>query len=436
LYTARADPPTTQKFRTLGEGFHAPDFAWLQNASKHYRHAKHPLPLPPPPALTSGALFVSLGLFALLTALFALSAARGMPAYRRTLRLWAAAMLGIVVTAAGFLARPLLPAPLAYAVPNTAIFGAVALLGMAFAALEGGHPRRARWNWAIVLLAAVTLVGAHVLHAPYGVLVSISSLGLGVLLLHCALLFLPQVRRRPRAVPELWVLAALVIAAATFLLRALPGGATVWGQAMLIVSLVFVTSGSVAFFSMLHERQRLALQRSYQRDSLSGLYTRGVFFEKAQAALEQAAVGDPFAVFMVDLDHFKRINDTYGHIVGDKVIAHAARLLHGTTRLNDLAGRYGGEEFCLLLRQCDTERARSFAQRVLRSAEQPVSLRDGRSVQFSFSIGYVVFQRTESTPALERLLDRADQALLRAKAEGRSQAVEADNTSTWLGVFR
>lgn len=394
------------------------------------------MPLPPPPELTSDALIASLGLFALLTAVFALSAVRSMPMYRRTLHLWAGAMLGIVVTAAGFLARPLLPTLLAYAVPNTAIFCAVALLGMAFAALEGGSPRRARWNWVIVLLAACALVTAHVLQAPYTALVSISSLAMGVLLLHCGVLLLPQLRRRSRTGPELWVLAALLIAAATFVLRALPIGTALWGQAMLIVSLVFVTSGSVAFFSMLHERQRIALQHSYQRDSLSGLYTRGVFFEKAQAALQQAAVGEPFAAFMVDLDHFKSINDTYGHIVGDKVIAHAARLLHGTTRLNDLAGRYGGEEFCLLLRQCDTERARSFAQRVLRSAEQPVSLRDGRSVPFSFSIGYVVFQRTEPTPALERLLDRADQALLRAKSEGRNQAVEADNTSTWLGVLR
>jgi diguanylate cyclase (GGDEF)-like protein len=380
-------------------------------------------------------LFAGLALFAFLMGVFALSASRGMPLFARTLRLWAATMAAIGVTALGFLVRPVLPEVLAYALPNTAVFCAVALLGMALAALEGGNPRRARWNWAIVLVAGAALLTGHAVHAPYQFFVSVSSLGLGLLLLHGAMLFWPQLQVRPRGWAEIWVLTSLLVVALTFLLRALPASGMPWNHPMvLVVSLVFVTSGSVAFFSMLYERQRLALQQIYQRDSLSGLYTRGVFFEKARAALETAPVGEEFAVFMVDLDHFKRVNDTHGHIVGDKVIAHAARALQSNTRLNDLAGRYGGEEFCLLLRNCNVERARAVAQRVLRSAEQPVSLRDGRSVAFSFSVGFVVCQRAEQVPPLERLLDRADQALLKAKAAGRNNAVEAERFSAWMGT--
>jgi diguanylate cyclase (GGDEF)-like protein len=197
------------------------------------------------------------------------------------------------------------------------------------------------------------------------------------------------------------------------------------GHPLLVVGVTFVSIGSQAFFSMLHERQRAALRDVYQRDSLTGLYIRGEFFRRAQAMLQEARPGDAFAVVMVDLDHFKRINDTHGHIVGDRVIAHAARLLQASTRLHDVAGRYGGEEFCLLLRECDAEQARTFARRLLRVAEQPVSLRDGRSIAVTLSVGYLAFEVDGRAPSLELLVDRADQALLRAKAQGRNRAVDA-----------
>lgn len=399
------------------------------------------MPLIPASELPPGSLLLCLGLLSLLTAAFALCAARGMSSFRGPLRLWAAALACVAATAAAFAARPWLAAPLDYLLPHLAILSAFALMGASLAALEGGDLRRARWNGVLVVLALAALLGAQALRAPYGVLAAISSLSLGLLLVHGAVLFLPQLRARPLALPELWVLASLVLVAALFLLRALPLGGGIWerggqrtlsGHPMLVLGLVFVVSSSLAFFSMLHERQRLALQHTYQRDSLTGLYTRGVFFEKAQAALQAANVGDACTVVMLDLDHFKRINDTHGHLVGDKVIAHAARLLNSSIRLHDLAGRYGGEEFCLLLHDCDAERAGRFVERVLRRTEQPLSLRDGRSLPFSFSAGFVVFRMEDRAPPLEQLLDRADQALLQAKAQGRNRAVQACSDSAAL----
>ncbi|RCW74504.1 GGDEF domain-containing protein [Pseudorhodoferax soli] len=390
------------------------------------------MPLLPAFGPTPGSLFVCLGLCALITAVFAANASRGMPGFERPLRLWAAALLCVALAAAGVLARSLLPGPLSYVVPNLAMLSAVATMGLSFAVLEGGHLRRARWSWCLVLLTMAALLGAEAWHAPYAVLAGVGALGLGLLLLHGAVLFLPQLRVRPRGRPEAWVLASLLVAAASFVVRAASTATDVWSpdgplyaHPMLVVGLVFVSSCSLAFFCMLHERQRVALQQTYQRDSLTGLYARGVFFEKAQAALQMANVGDVFAVVMLDLDHFKRINDTHGHLVGDKVIAHAARLLNGSVRLGDLAGRYGGEEFCLLLHDCDAERAGRFLQRVLLRTEQPLSLRDGRSLPFSFSVGFVIFRMEDKAPPLEQLLDRADQALLQAKAQGRNRAVQA-----------
>ena len=386
----------------------------------------------PASGLIPASLFACLGIFALLTALFTFFASRGMPGFARPLRLWSAAMLCTGLAALFILMREWMPPAVVYASSHLSAFISAVMLGAAAGALEGGSARRALHGaWLALLVVAVLLV-AQRLRAPYVVLAGIGALGLGLVYANAARVFLPQLRQRPRALPEIWVFAALCLIALAFLLRA-AWFAIGWPQAqtplaagypLVVASLVFSASATLAFLAMLHERQRLALLQSYQRDSLTGLYTRGVFFEKAQAALQQAEDGVDFAVLMVDLDHFKRINDTHGHMVGDKVIAHAARVLHGSTRLSDLAGRYGGEEFCLLLQGCDAERARAFVRRLLRSASKPVDLRDGRTVPFSFSVGFVAFRRGSTAPVLEALLDQADRALLHAKERGRNRAVE------------
>ena len=406
-----------------------------QNETKSYITMRlSGLPLFVPSGVTSGSLLVCLAIVALVSAAFSVSAARGMPAFQRPLRLWAGAMLCLVGVVIGLLLQPVVPGPVAFAWTNLSIFGAAALLGGAAASLEGGNPAGARWAWRLAGAACAALLAAQLLQASAPVRVSVGAGALALAFGLNAWLLAPQVRRSPSSLSE-WVLclSSLVFAGA-FGVRAglaglsvqgMPMPAWLSGHPMLVVGVAFTAIASQAFFSMLHERQRIALRDVYQRDSLTGLYIRGEFFRRAQAVLQEARPGDAFAVLMVDLDHFKRINDTFGHIVGDKVLAHAARLLQASTRLHDVAGRYGGEEFCLLLRECDAEQARTFARRLLRVAEQPVSLRDGRSVAVTLSVGYLAFVVEQPAQPLELLLDRADQALLRAKAQGRNQAVDA-----------
>jgi diguanylate cyclase (GGDEF)-like protein len=369
------------------------------------------------------------------SALLAFSAARGMPAFEPALRRWGAAMLCIVATAAGLLIRPVLPPALTVALPHLLTVGAVALLASAADALQGPRTAVARAVWWVAGGAAAALLGAQAWAAPHGVVMAIGSGGLALAFGLLGWMLSAQLRLALHSLPA-WVLclSSLAVAAAFALRVALAGlgaqgtpGMPPWlsGHPLLVVGVTFVSIGSQAFFSVLHERQRAALRDVYQRDSLTGLYIRGEFFRRAQAMLQEARPGEAFAVVMVDLDHFKRINDTYGHIVGDRVIAHAARLLQASTRLHDVAGRYGGEEFCLLLRECDAEQASTFARRLLRVAEQPVSLRDGRSIAVTLSVGYLAFEVDGRAPSLELLVDRADQALLRAKAQGRNRAVDA-----------
>ena len=205
---------------------------------------------------------------------------------------------------------------------------------------------------------------------------------------------------------------------------------------ILITGALFTASSSIGFFSMVHERLRSETVESARRDGLTGLYTRTAFFEMA-ADLDRRADPSGYSVVMLDIDHFKAINDTYGQIAGDVTIAHAARLIANSVRISDSVGRYGGEEFCVLLVGCGEQEAAQFSSRlVVEASQQAVRLRDGRYVSFRLSAGYAT--RTvgpAEAVVLETAIDvveRADQALYQAKRAGRNRAVGTVNLALSL----
>jgi diguanylate cyclase (GGDEF)-like protein len=126
----------------------------------------------------------------------------------------------------------------------------------------------------------------------------------------------------------------------------------------------------------------------------------------------------------VDADHFKRINDEYGHVAGDQVLRQLARHMQRELRRSDLATRYGGEEFALVLPQTDAREAMSLAERIRsRLASLPIPIDASRCVSLSVSIGVATLsgRRHGSPAALAReILDSADRAVYRAKAAGRN----------------
>ena len=158
-------------------------------------------------------------------------------------------------------------------------------------------------------------------------------------------------------------------------------------------------------------------------DPLTTLLNRRALTERLTAEMERALRYDgTVALLLLDLDHFKRVNDTYGHLVGDAVLRGVAGLLAEEVRACDVVGRYGGEEFLVVLPETDDDGAAAFAERVRErvAAHEFRGRDDGRALRLTASIGVATFPaaRIES---VEDLFARADAALYRAKADGRNR---------------
>ncbi len=160
-------------------------------------------------------------------------------------------------------------------------------------------------------------------------------------------------------------------------------------------------------------------------DGLTGAYNRHHFSHLAgQAFVHARRYHRPLTVMMVDADHFKRVNDGHGHGTGDRVLKLLAGICHDTLRRVDILGRYGGEEFIVVLPETPLEPAAESAERLRRAIEtSSVEAPDGSPVTVTVSIGLAELQ--EADRSLESLMQRADEALYRAKEQGRNR-VERD----------
>jgi diguanylate cyclase (GGDEF)-like protein len=157
-------------------------------------------------------------------------------------------------------------------------------------------------------------------------------------------------------------------------------------------------------------------------DSLTGVLNRRAFFDAARREIEHSKRhGRPLAVMILDLDHFKSINDRYGHQAGDRVLQQTATLIGGVIRASDTLARYGGEEFVLLAPETDLESAITLGARILQALRAATIPSKQGTIHVTASLGITV--RTEDEERVEQLLKRADDALYTAKAGGRDQVV-------------
>lgn len=181
------------------------------------------------------------------------------------------------------------------------------------------------------------------------------------------------------------------------------------------------------------ERQNAELTLLATRDALTGIFNRRSLMQQAEQRFEEArASASPISCIMCDIDHFKAVNDKYGHAGGDQVIQGAAKALSRGLRLDDFVGRYGGEEFCVILPGSTLEQASDVAERLREDIEANLgaALRDHVGVRVTMSFGVAEMEPQMPDPAA--LIDLADQALYHSKKNGRNRvtAWHAADTET------
>lgn len=307
------------------------------------------------------------------------------------------------------------------------ISGGLVCMREAFARWSG-HGGRHRLHWG---LAGATVLGYTLGFAHYPFRVGWSNAGLALLTMTVVQVMV----REPRLPvgPWRWLVAGVLTAQAVvtawrgalgaFDTAAYPSYLSPHpvNTAAALVSNVSALLVLMGILLAMREEASRELQRLATQDGLTGLLNRRAWMERAQAALALSARHQqPLVVMMLDLDHFKRINDAHGHAVGDRALQVAAQALMEVLRADDIAGRFGGEEFCVLLRHADAASAQAVDQRMRDRLQALVSKH--LTVGLNYSAGLVVYE-PGATATLEGLLHQADVALYAAKAQGRGRTV-------------
>jgi len=161
-------------------------------------------------------------------------------------------------------------------------------------------------------------------------------------------------------------------------------------------------------------------------DMMTKLKMKHYFYTVLLEKMEQAALAEkPLSVIMIDIDFFKKFNDTYGHVCGDAVLKHVARIVQASVRGVDLAARYGGEEFCVLLPETDREKGKTVAERIRRGVANACTEYEGLALCVTVSLGVAQYDSTRDVSG-KSLIDRADRALYISKQNGRNRVSVSD----------
>lgn len=193
-------------------------------------------------------------------------------------------------------------------------------------------------------------------------------------------------------------------------------------------SIIFALGTSVFVFVLVNERKEAATKAAARMDSLTGIANRAAFLETAKGVLEHCQRSQtPVSAIMFDLDHFKEINDKHGHPIGDAVLKKFCDAAVAALRQTDLFGRMGGEEFAAILPAASIEVALLRAERIRLTFADECQFIRGRRVNATVSSGVSVCIEGDRT--LDAVLEEADAALYRAKAEGRNRVIRAGENS-------
>ncbi len=292
----------------------------------------------------------------------------------------------------------------------------------------------------IVVLALVGMANllALLLPAPHAATVQVMATSVGMLwgLLRMSLMSYPSLRREFGELSAFMLVSPQVACIAMYLLR-LGTGLLHWppmlqpltddtplnvASALLILLLTLLQHGSLLVMAV--QRMVRKLRHLSQRDALTGLYNRAEWNRQLEAQHRWLGrFGEPFGVLMIDIDHFKKINDTMGHAAGDAVLLTVAQVLTASAREVDVIGRLGGEEFGVLLPRAEPMTLRRAAERLRQMLGDAETTWRDQPIRLTVSIGAAMCQDADEAPS--HVLERADRALYQAKHNGRNRTVVA-----------
>jgi diguanylate cyclase (GGDEF)-like protein len=174
--------------------------------------------------------------------------------------------------------------------------------------------------------------------------------------------------------------------------------------------------------SIANAKMHAEIRRLATTDGLTGLNNHRIFQQKLTGELKRSERHNaPLSLLLIDIDYFKKVNDTYGHPVGDLVLKGVSKILQRVLRDIDIAARYGGEEFVVILPGTDSIGAKNIAERLRKTIMAETFTSDGRNVKITTSIGIASVPAEARTK--EELIEKTDQALYHAKHNGRNQSV-------------
>jgi diguanylate cyclase (GGDEF)-like protein len=159
-------------------------------------------------------------------------------------------------------------------------------------------------------------------------------------------------------------------------------------------------------------------------DSLTGVYARHQLLEFGENELKRfLRAGHPLCTLMLDIDHFKKINDTYGHSVGDSALKHFTDVCRASLRTTDTIGRIGGEEFVIIMPDTVLDDGYEVAERIRSNVEESIFCRDDLSLSFTLTVSIGLYEFTKEDHSFEQSLSKADSALYEAKGAGRNHVI-------------
>src|SRR5215213_11940562 len=193
-----------------------------------------------------------------------------------------------------------------------------------------------------------------------------------------------------------------------------------WLSVLSLEAFLMTIATAFILLAMSKERTELRHKTAAMIDPLTGLLNRRAFLQDAESLMQQQIARDrPIAVLLIDLDHFKSINDRFGHAAGDKVLQIFAKSAQANLRQNDLLGRLGGEEFTVVLADASIDNAFLVADRLRNAFAVAAAVIDDQALHATASIGVAVI--VDPSQDLAKLITLADQALYMAKARGRNR---------------